>query len=80
MIGCFKNTAITGLAEASDDGGELSMPPAGEPEDDGITADDINAMSDDDLDELAKAETDIDPDDVDTYDELKKMLIAELCD
>ncbi len=77
----FKNTAITGLAEGSDTEHTMPEPDAAdEPEADDITADDIKAMSDDDLEACAKAETDLKQAAMDdmSYDELREYLIDEL--
>jgi len=74
----FKNVAITGLAEgqsstskepAVDDGGNAS---------DDYTPDDINVLSDAELEKLATDETEIDPDEVATYEALRELLIKEL--
>lgn len=85
MKGEFKNLAITGLLETSagsprsDSDDEYGMSES----DDGdtsLTPADIDAMSEEDLEDLARSEMEIDPDEVDTYDELRKMLKKELCD
>jgi hypothetical protein len=71
----FKNYAITGLAE--DGSGEGSAEGTSGSEDT-LTKADIEAMSDPELEQLARDETNIDPDTVETYDELREMLIKEL--
>ena len=84
----FKNVAIVGLAEGQSDAKPAGKKTASKPDtmktdlsDEGndITKEDIEAMDDDELEALARSDTDIDPDEVDTYDELREMLIKELC-
>ncbi|MCP5006502.1 MAG: hypothetical protein GY941_21570 [Planctomycetes bacterium] len=79
----FTNVAIVGLAETSE---EYGMPADSDPADsdpadeldDAITADKISHMSEEELDQLAYDETDIKPETVETYDELRKQLIIAL--